>query len=149
MNRFLLVLVFGTLPATSAAQLRAGDSLAVVRTLERFHAALRADDTVAVRGMLGPGAVILDGGKIRRMRDDQSEYLAALGRWERALAKQPGPIGVQVLGVTAWALSITMVSAAGAPALIQGQISELAVLTRLGDTWFVNAIMWSTASPDD
>jgi hypothetical protein len=132
----------------AAAQFRPGDSLAVVRTVERFHAALRADDTVAVRGMLGPGAVILDQGKIVRMSEEQSKYLAFLGRWGRAITRKPGPINVHVLGVTAWAYSITGISAVAAPDAIRGQVSELMVLTRLGDSWFINAIMWSTASPD-
>ncbi len=80
------------------------------------------------------------------MKEDQTEYLAFRGRWARAINRKPGPIEVHLLGVTARAYSVSEFNAVGAP--IQGLISELMVLTRLGNRWFIDAVMWATASPD-
>lgn|GEM_PF-3670031 len=143
MSRALPVLLCVTIAAPVAAQLRPADSLAVVQTVARFHAALESGDTLALRGLLAPGAVVLKRGEASRL---QGDALQAEIRWARAITRRPIQVTVRVLGWAAFVYSAAQVEASANPAAIQGTEVESVVLSRLGQTWFIDLVHSSLGS---
>jgi hypothetical protein len=128
-----------------SAQLRIGDSAAVVSTVRRFHAALDAGDTVALRGLLAPGARVVTRGEVRQLG---GEALDSEIRWERAINRDSTQLSVRVLGWAAYVLASAKVSAKANPALISGVEVRSYVLSRLGEAWFIELIHGSVGQPD-
>jgi ketosteroid isomerase-like protein len=124
---------------------RAGDSSAVAQFVERFHAALAADDTAAIYRMLAPSAAYVDKDKILSVADFRAGSAAAKGRWERAVERQKGAIHVRVAGDAAWAYWVWPMHAKAQPDLLKGTEAELIVLTRQGASWQIQAIHFSLA----
>ncbi|NOT08407.1 MAG: hypothetical protein HOP28_09400 [Gemmatimonadales bacterium] len=143
MRRLLPLLLCAAITARASAQLHPEDSLAVVQTVTRFHAALEVGDTTVLRGMLAPGAVILKRGEVTPLRGDG---LQAEIRWARAVKRGPAQITARVLGWGAFVYSSASVEAKANPALIQGTEVESVVLSRLGRTWFIELIHTSLGS---
>ena len=117
--------------------------MAVIRTVQRFHAALEAGDSGAVRGMLAPGAVVLERGEIERLAGAK---LAGQVRIARAMNRTSLQMTARTLGWAAYVYSTARVEARGRPDLINGTEVESAVLSRLGDTWFIEMVHTSFGS---
>ena len=144
--RLLLALpLLLTLATPAAAQLRTGDSVAVIRTVERWHAALEARDTVALRGMLAPGAVLVSRG---RSRPFPGEALAGEIRWERAISRTIVSRTARVLGIAAYVNTVSKMEARANPAAISGNDAETIVLSRLGNVWFIEMVHSSVGQDD-
>lgn len=139
----LPLLLSVVIPATAIAQLQPGDSLAVVQAVARYHAALESGDTVVIKGMLAPGAVVLKRGEATRL---QGEVLQAEIRWARAVNRRPTQVSARVLGWGAYVYSAALVEAKANPAALQGTEVESVVLSRLGRTWFIELVHSSLGS---
>lgn len=137
-----------TLCTPAAGQVRRNDSLEVIAVVQRFHAALEAGDTTAGLTLLAPSAVILERGGIRPLAEYRGEGLAGEVRFAQAIERRAGPIQVRLLGPTAWAYSLSHVQARARPDLINGRVAELIVLTRSGQTWWIEAIHSSSGSAE-
>lgn len=136
----LLLLPAGVLSGQSGPQ----DSVAVVRVLDEFQAALKAGDSLAVLRLLAPDAIILEAGGIESLTEYRSHHLPADIGFSRATERKPGPVRVRVAGAVAWAWST-----AETTGTLQGQAvnslgAELAVLTRTSSGWRLQAVHWSS-----
>jgi hypothetical protein len=143
MPRFLPLLLCTAMTTPVTAQLHPEDSLAVIQTVARFHAALESGDTLALRGLLAPGAVVLKRGEATRL---QGDALQAEIRWARAITRGPTQVVARVLGWGAFVYSAARVEAKANPAAIQGTEVESVVLSRLGRTWFIELVHSSLGS---
>ena len=130
----------------AAAILRGGDSAAVAQVIERFQAALANGDTATVYRILSPSAVLIERGEVVTVPELRSGEMEGLVRWARATERRQGPIRVRVSGQSAWAHATSHIQARGQPELINGNVAELIVLARAGDTWTIEAIHSSLAS---
>lgn len=138
-------LVLGAAP--TRAQLRTGDSLAVVATIRKYNAALAVGDTATVKGLLAPGALLFSRGGRAAL---DTAMIAAEIRWAGAVERsQESPVHVRVMGWAAYAYQGAMIRARGAPDLISGRQIYLYVLSRLGESWFIEAIHSSTGQLPD
>ena len=123
------------------------DSSAVAATVERFHSAIEAGDSVAALALLADDVVILESGALESRNDYRAHHLAADIAFARAVPSRRGAMAVQVRGDVAW---VTGTSASqgqyrGRPVNSTG--AELVVLSR--DTaggWKIRAIHWSSRS---
>lgn len=143
MRRFVPLAFAIGMAGPVSAQLHPGDSVAVIETVRRFHAALEAGDTAALLGMLAPGAVVLKRGETAPLR---GPTLEAEIRWTRAMARTIVGRTARVLGWGAYVYTTAKVEAKANPTLIQGTEVESIVLSRLGRTWFIELIHSSLGS---
>lgn len=130
--------------APAAAQLHAGDSLAVIRLVQRYHAALEAGDTAAVKGMLAAGAMVVHGAEVSPLT---GEDLARVIRWDRAIIRVPATVTARVLGSGAYVSMVSKFSARAAPDAIRGDEVESIFLSRLGDAWSIELVHLTVGSP--
>lgn len=126
-----------------AAQLRTGDSLAVTSLVRRYHAALEAGDTTALKSMLFPGARVLERGSVRRL---EGETLRGQIRVAQAMSRTKTMMAARVLGWAAYVYSSSDVEARSRPDLFSGYEVESVVLSRLGDTWFIELVHTSNGN---
>ncbi len=143
MSHGLPLLLCATIAGPVTAQLRPADSLAVVQTVARFHAALESGDTLVLRGLLAPAAVVLKRGEASRL---QGEGLQAEIRWARAITRRTTQVTARVLGWAAYVYTAAQVEAKANPAALQGTEVESVVLSRLGQTWFIELVHSSLGS---
>lgn len=145
MLRSLSLVLCVAITAPASAQLHPEDSVAVVEAVARFHAALEAGDTLVLRGLLAPGAVVIKRGEVTPLK---GEGLQAEIRWARAITRGPARISARVMGWGAYVYSAARVEARANPGLIHGTEVESVVLSRLGRGWFIELIHSSLGSPD-
>ena len=143
MRRVLPLIVSLCLVTPAAAQLRAGDSLAVTAVVRRYHAALEAGDTAAAKSMLAPGARVLERGSVRRL---EGETLRGQIRVAQAMSRTKTAMAARVLGWAAYVYSTSDVEARSRPDLFSGVEVESVVLSRLGDTWFIEIVHTSNGN---
>lgn len=149
MSRFAGVLVSGALAAPLAAQSRSDDSLAVIRTVQRYHAALAQGDTATVRGLLSPNFIHILRGEIRDLAAMRGEDgVEGLVRWQQQTARGPVTLHARLSPSMAYAWSSVEFSARSRPDLFKGVEVELFVLSRLGQTWFIEAVHGSLKDRD-
>lgn len=134
--------------ADAAAQVSASDSAAVVRVVERFHAALVAGDSVTVLGLLDPGAVILESGGLETKTEYADHHMPADMAFAAAVPARSGPMRLYIDGETAWVASTAERRGEfrGRPIDMSG--AELMVLERKPAGWRIVAIHWSSRSRD-
>jgi len=120
------------------------DSADVVATVDRYHAALAAGDSVAVAGLLAPDALILETGGV----ETRAQYLGGHLRGDIAFAaavpRERGPISVQLRGDVAWATSTSTTKGDYRGRAINSVSAELMILVRTGQGWRIAAIHWSS-----
>jgi hypothetical protein len=139
----LLLLSSAFVVGPAGAQLRPADSAAVIKAVEQFHAALEAWDTIQVKGMLAPGAVVLSRGGSRLLR---GEGLEPTIRWERAVKRVTVERTAQVRGYAAYVNTVSRIESRAAGGAIQGNEAETIVLSRLGNVWFIEVFHSSVGS---
>ena len=139
----LSLLSSAVLVASAGAQLRPADSVAVIKAVEQFHAAMEAWDTVSLKGMLAPGAVVLSRGGSRSLRGEGMEPAI---RWERAVKRATVERTAQVRGHAAYVYAVSRIESRAAGGAIQGNEAESVVLSRLGNVWFIEVFHTSVGS---
>ena len=124
------------------------DSSAVAATVERFHSALEAGDSLTALALLADDVVILESGVLESRSDYRAHHLPADIAFARAVPSRRGTLAVRVRGDVAW---VTGTSASrgeyrGRP--INSTGAELVVLSRdTAGRWKIRAIHWSSRSP--
>lgn len=120
------------------------DSADVVATVDRYHAALAAGDSITVAGLLVPDALILETGGV----ETRAQYLGGHLRGDIAFAaavpRERGPISVQLRGDVAWATSTSTTRGDYRGRAINSVSAELMILVRTGQGWRIAAIHWSS-----
>lgn len=143
-HAFAALSLFTTATVLSATA--PSDSSDVAATVDRFHAALAAGDSVAALAILADDVVILESGA-RESRDDyRAHHLIADIAFARAVPSRRGAMAVQIRGDVAW---VTGTSASqgeyrGRP--INSTGAELIVLSKEAGGWKIRAIHWSSRS---
>lgn len=127
-----------------AAGSTADDSAAVVATIERFHAALSAGDTIAARELLTDDATILESGGVETKAEYLSHHLPGDIAFARAVPRERGEIDVHLRGDVAWASSTSSVQGRFRDRDIDSMSAELMVLERGPEGWRIAAIHWSS-----
>jgi len=147
------LLLAATVPAALVAQghldahhapASQADSLAVARTVERFHQALAAADSAGALALLAPDVVIQESGGEETRADYRAHHLAADIEFARAVRSRQGPIRVRVRGDVAWAVSTSITQGELRGRAIDSAGAELMVLTRAPGGWRIAAIHWSS-----
>ena len=121
----------------AAAQLHPEDSSAVIAAVHRYHAALAATDSVALRGMLMGRAVLVRRGTVEPLR---GEVLASEARWARAVERTITSIEARTFSQGAVVYLTSTIKARANPALLNGTEAISVVFSRLGRTWFIELI---------
>lgn len=137
------LLLLATLSAPAHGQLNLGDDRTVTQIVERYHAALAAGDTTAVKGMLAPGATRIQRGEVVKI--DMPIILGEV-RWERAITRDSIQRKSRVMGWSAVVISTSKVASRGNPALLSGTEAESIVLSKFVKTWFIEVIHTSLGS---
>ena len=123
------------------------DSNAVAATVERFHSAIAAGDSVAALALLGDDVVILESGTLESRDDYRAHHLPADIAFARAVPSRRGAMAVQIRGDVAWVTGTSTSKGEYRGRSINSTGAELVVLSR--DTaggWKIRAIHWSSRS---
>ncbi len=132
--------------SSCTAQTDSADSAAVATTVETFHSALAAGDSVTVLDLLSGDARIVEGGGIETRAEYRSGHMRGDMRFASAVSTETGAIRVVVLGDVAWATSTSVTQGESRGRTIDSQGAELMVLTREWDGWKIRAVHWSSRS---
>jgi ketosteroid isomerase-like protein len=141
--------VDGAHPASAAvrahgANVGRADSAAAARTVERFHAALEAGDSLAALELLTDDALVLENGVVETKDEYRSHHLPGDIAFARAVRREAGPTRVIVRGDVAWATSTSTVQGTFRDRPVNSRTVELMVLERAADGWRIAAIHWSS-----
>lgn len=120
------------------------DSVAVVRVVSGFHAALAAGDSARALSFLAPDARILEGGSIETRAQYAAHHLGADMAFAEAVPRERGPLRVTVRADVAWVASTSTARGSYRGREIDSRGAELAVLARRGGSWSIEAIHWSS-----
>lgn len=134
-------------PAEQAARrFAAGDSADVIRTLERWRAALEAGDSAAALALLSPDVIILESGDAETHDEYRGHHLAADIEFVRATQSVHSATRVVGDGDVAWATSTSTTRGQFRGRTVNSVGAELMVLTRSPAGWRIRAIHWSSHS---
>lgn len=131
-------------PPAPAGQQAPSDSAAVAQAVGRFHAALAAGDSAMVESLLAPGALILESGGVETREQYLGGHLRGDIAFAQAVPRQPGPQTVRVQGDLAYAASTSVTQGEYRGRAINSTGAELMVLVRVGGTWKIAAVHWSS-----
>lgn len=128
----------------ASAQSTGTDSSAAVATVEGFHSALAARDSVRAVALLANDALILESGAIQ----SRAEYLSHhLGADMAAMQGSKGVrtvVAVRVVADAAYIVSKTLTPASGAEGSTPSESAELMVLSKTALGWSIRAVHWSS-----
>jgi ketosteroid isomerase-like protein len=139
----VVALVFA-MPMAVPAQAQGSDSAAVAATVARFHNAVQAGDSTAVRGLLADDALILESGDIETRQEYRSHHLPGDIAFLKAVRSEPGKLRVRVEGDAAWAASTSAMKGEYRGKAVDIASAELMGLTRAPAGWRIRAIHWSS-----
>ena len=120
------------------------DSAAVAATVDRFHAALVAGDSLAALAVLAEDVVVLESGGSESRDEYRSHHLPGDIAFARAVPSQRGPLQVRMRGDVAWASRTSITQGEYRGRAINSAGVELMVLSREPDGWRIRAIHWSS-----
>ena len=146
MTRSLLFACTFALAAASRADAQPAhtDSLAAVRAVEQFHAALSAADSSRAVSLLADDVLIIEGGHIQT----RSEYLG--GHLAGDMKASQGSKGVRtvvkvtIVGGAAFVVSKTVSPPTSAPGSTGSELAELMVLSPTVAGWKIRSVHWSS-----
>jgi ketosteroid isomerase-like protein len=118
------------------------DTAAVLRTLDAFHAALVAGDSVAALAFLDDSVEIVEGGTRQTKAEYRSGHLRADMNFAKAVPRVRGPVHVRVQGDMAWVTSTSTATGTYNGRAVNARGGELAVLRRREGTWRLVAVHW-------
>lgn len=122
----------------------ASDSTLVIAVVERFHAALRAGDSITAVAQLAPDVVVLESGDVETRAAYLAHHLPADIEFAKAVTAQRDPARVQIRGDVAWTMSTGKTRGTFRGREVNSIGAELMVLTRTTDGWKISAIHWSS-----
>ncbi len=116
----------------------------VVATVDAFHEALAAGDSVSALGYLSNDVTILESGGVENKAHYRSGHLAGDIRFASAVPRERGEIIVSIVGDVAWTRSTSITKGSMGEREINSQGAELVVLAREHGVWKIKAIHWSS-----
>ena len=141
MKRILLSLLLCLAPATVSAQ---ADSAYVVAVIEQFHAALAGGDSAGAMALLGPDAVVLEGGWVESREDYAAGHLTADMAYLAGMTTEVVSRTVTLAGDMAWVSTVSHTDGDYDGRAIKSRGAELMILGREGSGWLIRAIHWSS-----
>lgn len=131
-------------PEARAQSQAIADSAAIVGTVERFHAALAAGDSLAALELLTEDVVVLEAGGFETRAEFRQHHLAADIRFAQSAKTERTLRSVARRGDVAWVAttSATTRTVDGRESRSSGAELMVLVLTRAG--WRISAIHWSS-----
>lgn len=120
------------------------DSSAIIATVEAFHAALAAGDSVGALALLAPDAVILESGDLESRAEYAAHHLGADMAFVRAVPSTRVTTEVFQDGNAAWVAAVTTSKGTFRDRAVSSQGAELMVLSRTDAGWRIRAIHWSS-----
>lgn len=138
------------IPGIAPAQSHAGhhatpaDSAEVAATVDRFHRALAAADSVGALALLTQDVQILESGGTEDRAEYRSHHLGSDIEFARAVPSRRGATAVRVHGDVAWATSTSTTEGTFRGRAINSTGAELMVLVRTPEGWRIAAIHWSS-----
>jgi ketosteroid isomerase-like protein len=120
------------------------DSIAVVRTADRFQQALAAADSAAALWLLADSALILESGELETRGASRSGHLAADVEFTRAVSSDRHVERVVVAGDAAWIVATTRTKGKFRGRDVNTLGAELMVLARTPAGWRIAVIHWSS-----
>ena len=127
-------------PANAAG----ADSVAVVKVVNDFHAALSKGDSVTALRLLASDAVILESGGVEARSEYRSHHLPADIEFAKAVAEKRGPLQVTVRGTVAWTAGTSETKGEFKGRAIDSTGAESMVLTKEAAGWRIRSIHWSS-----
>lgn len=131
-------------PRSARPKSAPGDSTAAAATVERFHDALSARDSVTAVSLLASDALILESGVIETRADYVGHHLAADMKAGQGAKRTKAVLRVTVLGDVAYVVTKTTTPATNADGSNGSEMAELMLLSRSGTGWTIRAIHWSS-----
>ena len=123
-----------------------GDSVAVVKVIEQFRAALAHADSAGVLALLAPDVLILESGDVETLADYRAHHIGADIAFARAVPGVHKTVAVRLAENTAWVTSTSVTQGQFEGRAVNSSGAELMVLTRTTQRspWLVRAIHWSS-----
>lgn len=144
---FVLLLICGVsvhARPLAAQGAEAADSAAVVATVERFHAALAAGDSVGALALLSADAVILESGGVETREEYRAHHLPSDMAFAQAVRAERVLVAVRLSGDAAWVSATSSAAGTYRDRAVNSAGAELVVLRREGGGWRIAAIHWSS-----
>ena len=129
-----------TIPVTTAD----GDSAAVVKTVVKYHEALKAGDSATAVALLAEKAVILESGELQTRSEYISHHLSSDIAFARAVPSPSEVKSVRVDDDMGWVASTSRSTGTFNGRPIDSSGAELMVLSKSGGKWRIEAIHWSS-----
>lgn len=143
--RSVLALLFTAVALTPPVELSAQAAAAeVVATVDAYHSALAAGDSVTALSLLADDVTILETGNVEDKEHYRSGHLSGDMRFAQAVPRELSEMTVQVIGDAAFAWSTSVTQGRMGEREINSQGAELAVLARVNGKWLIKAIHWSS-----
>ncbi len=109
-----------------------------------FHEALRSGNVEAVKQLLAPDAIVVEGGQVESREEYLSHHLAADIEFAKAVPSKRLASKATVNGQTAWVSSTSSSEGTFRSRTIKLQGAELVVLSKSSSSWVIRAIHWSS-----
>jgi ketosteroid isomerase-like protein len=130
--------------AQAAPAKGATDSVAVVATVERFHALLARGDSAAAVQLLAPDLTVLESGGVETRAQYLGHHLGADMAFARAVPSERRVVAFFQEGDVAWTAATSTSRGEFRERKVDSRGAELMVLTRSGAGWLIRAIHWSS-----
>lgn len=121
------------------------DSAAVVRTALRFHVALEAGDTAAVKTVIAPDLQVLEGGEVETRAQYFAHHLAADIEFAKTVPSKRTVISYTREGNVAWLVSTSTTTGNFRGREVNSVGAELMILSGSPEGWKIRAVHWSSA----
>ena len=131
-----------TLVDSAVAQ---SDSAAAVRTASRFHAALEAGDTAAVKTLIAPDLQVLEGGEVESRAQYFAHHLAADIEFAKAVPSKRTVVSYTRDGNIVWLVSTSTMTGNFRGREVNSVGAELMILSGTPEGWKIRAVHWSSA----
>ena len=146
MTRSLLLACTFALAAAGRAdaQPASTDSLAAVRVVEQFHAALTAADSARAVSLLADDVLIVESGHIQTRSEYLGGHLGADMKGSQGSKSVRTVVKVTIVGSAAFVVSKTVSPPTSAPGSTGSELAELMVLSTTSAGWRIRAVHWSS-----
>jgi ketosteroid isomerase-like protein len=121
------------------------DSTAVVRTVSRFHDAIKNGDTAAVKSLIASDLRVLEGGEVENRTQYLSHHLSADMDFAKAVDGESKAVSYTRQGNVAWVVSTSTATGKFNGRNINSIGAELMILSRTQKAWQIRVIHWSSA----
>ena len=126
---------------------RTADSTAVVTVATQFHQSLARGDSAAAANLLASDVVVLESGELESRSDYLGHHLSADIAFAKSVPSTRVVRQVTVVGDAAWIVSTSSTSGTFEGRAVRSEGAELLVLRRVGGTWRIAAVHWSSRRP--